>query len=33
MGNTTVNGEGKRTSSARVEVDVLKNDLETSAQR
>lgn len=33
MGNTPVNGEGKSTSSARVEVDVLKNDLETSAQR
>src|SRR5579863_3903330 len=31
MGNTPVNGEGKRTSSARVEVDVLRNDLMTSA--
>lgn len=33
MGNTPVNGEVKSTSSARVEVDVLKNDLETSAQQ
>jgi hypothetical protein len=34
MGNAAVSGEGKRASSgARVEVSVLKNDLETSAKR
>ena len=33
MGSATATAEGKRTSGARVEVNVLKNDLETSAQR
>ena len=33
MGNVSLAGEGKPTSSARVEVSVLKNDLVTSAQR
>ena len=33
MGNPTATGEGKRSSSARVEVSVLKNDLVTAAQR
>lgn len=32
MGNAAVNGEGKRASTARVEVDVLKNDLVTAVQ-
>ena len=33
MGNAAVTGEGKRPSGPRVEVSVLKNDLETSAKR
>ena len=33
MGNAAVNGEAKRDSSARVEVNILKNDMVTSAQR
>jgi len=33
MGNPAVAGEGKRSEGARVEVNVLKNDLPTSAQK
>lgn len=33
MGNAAVTGEAKNSSGARVEVNVLKNDLATSAQR
>jgi hypothetical protein len=33
MGNAAVNGEGRQTSTSRVEVSVLKNDTMTSAQR
>jgi outer membrane protein OmpA-like peptidoglycan-associated protein len=33
MGNAAPTGEGKRSSGARVEVSVLKNDLVTAAQR
>jgi hypothetical protein len=33
MGNAAATAEGKRTSGARVEVNVLKNDVVTSAQR
>jgi len=33
MGNTAVSGETKHTSGARVEVNVLRNDLVTSAKR